>query len=34
MSGFQDSLDPEATTLAVCWRVARGDGRHIGLHQP
>jgi len=31
MSGFQDSLDPEVTTLAICWRLARADGVTLGF---
>ncbi|QXQ05500.1 DUF2163 domain-containing protein [Sphingosinicellaceae bacterium] len=31
MSGFQDSLDGELTTLAICWRVARADGVTLGF---
>lgn len=31
MSGFQDRLDGETTTLAVCWRVARTDGVTLGF---
>ncbi len=31
MSGFGASLAGEATTLAICWRVARGDGVTLGF---
>ena len=31
MSGFQDSLDGEVLSLAICWRVARADGVTLGF---
>lgn len=31
MSGFQDRLDGEVLSLAVCWRVARADGVTLGF---
>ena len=31
MSDFQPRLDGETTTLALCWRVARGDGVTLGF---
>lgn len=31
MSGFSSRLAPELTTIALCWRVARGDGVTLGF---